>query len=134
MYKRYKKGKLNLFTHEAPKSPLLRNSIQRCPCILGRIKNLNVGFCGWMKIREPGQKTLKTLVAGKRTNNKLNPHARTVSTLGINLSALTTAPSLHIFPPPPPNKVPCLSYPCGADSYILEMVVGYIVLSFGMHT
>ena len=54
----------------------------------------NVGVCGGRKTGVPGEKTLG---AGTRTNNKLNPHM-TPSPAGPHwweASALATAPSSH---------------------------------------
>ena len=59
----------------------------------------NVGFCGGRKTGVPGEKSLG---AGTRTNNKLNPHM--TPSPGIEpephwweASALTTAPSLPFY-------------------------------------
>ena len=48
-----KRCKLNLFTHGASKSFLLRKLIQRCPCVLEKLEFGSVSFSGGRKTEEP---------------------------------------------------------------------------------
>ena len=61
----------NLFTNGKPKSSLLRNSIQRFPCVPGQIGIWKRWFKGERKTGKPREKK-KTIGEGTRTKNKLS--------------------------------------------------------------